>query len=224
MRQEHRRAGLEPTASSVIHGGVEAEQFHVQRTAGDFSAGPLKLLYAGYVEPMRGLHTIIEAMGALPAGARANVRLSIAQTDPPNPNQYLRDIKSRIDHLGLSGAVAFIGRQAHDAMRAVYAGHHVLVSATTRVEGLPLTMTEALCAGCAVITTGSGGAIELAEAAGLPIFPKDDAGSLSTLIAQLESDRAAAFAIAERGQQVVLERFTLARMNERIAALLASVA
>lgn len=223
MRQEHVRAGLDWPATSVIHGGVSPDHFRVDRKPDDFANGPLKLLYAGYVEPQRGLHTIVEALGMLPKEMRRDVRLSIAQTDPPNPNQYVRDVKASIERLALGDVITFIGKQPHDAMPRVYATHHVLVSATTRVEGLPLTMTEALCAGCAVITTGSGGAIELAEAAQLPLFPRGDPAALSALIAEFVADRQKPYAVAARGQEVVLREFTLERMTQRIEALLQSL-
>jgi glycosyltransferase involved in cell wall biosynthesis len=223
MRQEHLRAGLEWPATSVIHGGVSPQQFRAERSVDEFAEGPLKLLYAGYVEPQRGLHTIVEAIGRLPGDLKRHVRLSIAQTDPPNPNQYVQDVKASIDRLGLNDKIEFIGKRPHDEMPQVYSSHHVLVSATTRVEGLPMTMMEALCAGCAVITTGSGGAIELAETADLPLFPKDDPGALSAMIGDLAANRQKAFEIAAHGQDVVLREFTLARMTERIEALLVSL-
>ena len=75
-----------------------------------------------------------------------------------------------------------------------------------------MTMLEAMCAGCAVITTGSGGAIEIADIAHLPIFPKDHPVALSRLIARLVLDRELVFQTAMRGQQVVLRNFTFARM------------
>jgi glycosyltransferase involved in cell wall biosynthesis len=77
-------------------------------------------------------------------------------------------------------------------------------------------MMEAMCSGCAVITTGSGGAIEIADIADLPIFPKDHPVALSRLIAKLVRDRELVFQIATRGQKVVLREFSFTRMAERI--------
>jgi glycosyltransferase involved in cell wall biosynthesis len=73
-------------------------------------------------------------------------------------------------------------------------------------------MLEAMCAGCAVISTASGGAIEIADSADLPIFPKDHPVALSRLIARLVLDRGLVFQIAMRGQQEVLRNFTFGRM------------
>ncbi len=77
-------------------------------------------------------------------------------------------------------------------------------------------MMEALCSGCAVITTGSGGAWELAESAGLPVFPKDHPPALSQLLAGLLSDRIRIYEIAKRGQNAVLRDFTFERMMAQL--------
>ena len=216
MRSEHQRAGLAWPSSSVIHGGIDAERFHVRRTPAEFADGTLRLLYAGNIEPNRGLHTIIAALELLPRELRDRVRLSIAHTGPSAPSVYVDGIRSSIDRLGLANTVRFLGRMPHEAMPGVYGAQHVLVSATIRAEGLPMSMMEAMCAGCAVITTGSGGAIEIAEAAGLPLFPRDDPEALGRLLARLASDPGWVFEVAMRGQEAVLEHFTFGRMADAL--------
>jgi len=76
----------------------------------------------------------------------------------------------------------FLGRVDHEQMPAVYAAHHMLVFTSTRSEGMPMVMMEAMCAGCAVPNTGSGGAIELSDRAAAPLFPKDHTFALSRLL------------------------------------------
>jgi glycosyltransferase involved in cell wall biosynthesis len=211
MRFEHLAAGLVFPCSRVIHGGISPERFYAQRAAEDFQGPKLRLLYAGYVEPNRGLHTIVEALGLLPRNLREQIELSVANSGLQRPEPYVEDIKQRLERLGLTKTVTFLGKIRHEEMPRVYREHHLLVFASTRKEGLPMTMLEALAAGCAVITTGSGGAIEIADAAQLPIFPKDHPVALSLLMARLALDRELVFQTAMRGQQVVLERFTFAR-------------
>jgi glycosyltransferase involved in cell wall biosynthesis len=224
MRAEHERAGLAWPSSSVIHGGVDTERFHVRRNPAEFSDGALRLLYAGYVEPNRGLHTIIAALGLLPPHLRDAVRLAVAQTDPPGDNPYLHEIQATIERLGLAGLVRFLGRVPHEAMPGLYATQHVLISATTRAEGLPMTMVEAMCAGCAVITTGSGGAMEIAELTGLPLFPKEDPAALCQLLTRLATSRPWVFELALRGQEAVRQHFTWERMVAALSATLEGLA
>jgi glycogen(starch) synthase len=211
MRYEHLTAGLVFPSSEIIYGGISPERFYMQRTVSDFHGPTLRFLYAGYVEPNRGLHTIIEALGLVPQNIRERIELSVANSGLERPEPYMEDVKKRIERLGLTKAVKFLGKIPHEEMARVYQRHHVLVFASTRKEGLPMTMLEAMCAGCAVITTGSGGAIEIADIADLPIFPKDHPLALSKLIARLIRDREVIFQTAMRGQQVVLQNFTFPR-------------
>ena len=163
----------------------------------------------------RGLHTIVEALGLIPAAQRDRMHLSVAHAGPVVPDEYVNGITARIAQLGLSKHVTFLGRVPHDEMPGVYAAHHVLVFASTRNEGMPMVMMEAMCAGCAVPNTGSGGAIELSERAGTPLFPKDHPFALSRLLSALEKDRLRVAEIALRGQQTVLREFTIDQMMEK---------
>ncbi len=213
MRYEHVQAGLVFPSSEVIYGGVSPERFYIQRPALDKNDG-LRFLYAGYMSRNRGLHTIIEALGLLPPELRERAQLSIAHSGPPNPTKYIEEIRTRIEELRLSSRVRFLGEIRHDDMPQVYRDHHVLISASLRREGLPMNMMEAMCAGCAVVTTGSGGAIEIADLADLPIFPKDHPVALSRLIARLVRNPEAVSEIAKRGQDMVLRKFTFERMMQ----------
>ena len=56
--------------SDVIYGGVSPQKFFCRRSPADYADGPLRLLYVGYVDPKRGLHTIVEAMGLLSISER----------------------------------------------------------------------------------------------------------------------------------------------------------
>jgi glycosyltransferase involved in cell wall biosynthesis len=223
-RFHYAQAGFVFPRADVIYGGVSPQRFLVARSAADYAGSPLRLLYAGYVDQRRGLHTIVEAMGLVAPAQRDRMQLSVAHAGPAVPDEYMNGIRARIAQLQLTRHVTFIGRIPHDEMPRVYAAHHALVFASTYNEGLPMVMMEAMCAGCAVPNTGSGGAIELSERAGAPLFPKDHPFALSRLLAALELDRSWLAELALRGQQTVLREFTMDLMLERTCALLESVA
>ena len=96
----------------------------------------------------------------------------------------------------------------------------VLFFPSTRDEGLGFTMVEVMPAGCAVVTTGSGGAMEIAALADLPLFPRDDPVALSQLLARVVTNRTKVSGIAFRGQKVALKGFSFERMIERWTATL----
>ncbi len=115
-----------------------------------------------------------------------------------------------------------------DAWTPSVAGHSPVISFSrviARVEALGLTscvitMVEAMLAGCAVLTTGSGGAMEVAALADLPLFPTDDPKRLSQLLTQLATNRTEVFHIARRGQEVALREFSFDRMMDRLRTTL----
>ena len=53
--------------------------------------------------------------------------------------------------------MTLLGKLPHGAMTETLRSHAILVCPSMRDEGLPLTMAEAILAGCAVITTCAGG-------------------------------------------------------------------
>ena len=83
------------------------------------------------------------------------VRLTVAGSGNV---EYEQRVKKLVSSLGLADRVTFLGRVSHGEMARTYREQDVLVFPSMRDEGLPLTMVEAMLAGCAVVTTGSGGA------------------------------------------------------------------
>jgi glycosyltransferase involved in cell wall biosynthesis len=177
----------------------------------------LRVLYAGQITRDRGLHTVIEALGLIDPHTRGKVVLSVVGT---GPSEYLEHIKARVEELRLRNCVTFHGKMSHEQMPRIYKANDVLVFPSIRDEGLPLTIVEAMLAGCAVVTTGSGGAMEVATAAALPLFPKEDAVALSRIVARLASDPDEVTRIATRGQSSAMSDFSLDRTMERWLATL----
>ena len=102
-------------------------------------------------------------------------------------------------------------------------GHDISAFFSIREEGLPLVMVEAMLAGCAVLTTGSGGAIEVAELANLPLTPKADPVALRSLLTELVTNPTDLDDIALRGQAVAQKEFSMDVMIPRWEATIARV-
>ena len=220
MRTLYREAGLEFPSSEVIYGGVPTDQFYEPVRPRHDILTPLRLLYAGQISPDRGLHTVVEAIGHMPRSLRSRAMLSIAGH---NGSRYCMDIKATVQALGLTDCVSFLGRIPHESMPQLYKKHDVLVFPSIREEGLPLTVVEAMLSGCAVVTTGSGGAMEIAALAELPLFPKNDSLALGQILTQLVTHREQVPEIASRGQKIALQEFSFDRMMRRWSATLANV-
>jgi hypothetical protein len=65
------------------------------------------------------------------------------------------------------------------------------------------------------VTTGSGGAMEVATAARLPLFAKEDSQGLGRLLARLVADPGEVWRLAAFGQEVALRDFSFDRMMDR---------
>jgi glycosyltransferase involved in cell wall biosynthesis len=209
-------------SSEIIHGGAATSKFYFRRPRATAQNGdPIWLLYVGTINRERGLHTLIEALHELPPQARALIRLTVAGDS--DDEAYLQGIHEQVRALRLSDQVVFLGRVVVDGMPDIYRCHDILVVPSIRMDGLPLRMIEAMLSGCAVITTGSGGAIEIARAADLPLFRKDNPPTLAKVLEQLIRDRKSLNRIARRGQSVALEQFTCDRMVDRLALAMRSL-
>ena len=219
LRTFYREAGLSFPSSEIIFGGVPTERFSapVRRHTAD---SRIRLLYAGQITPDRGLHTAVEAFGQMPPHLRTRLSLTVAGH---SPGEYFEGIQRRVQELGMGSAVTFLGKVPHDRMPDIYKEHDILLFMSTREEGLPLVMVEAMLAGCAVLTTGSGGAIEVAEIAKLPLIPKNDPVALRTILTELLHDPARLNDIAQRGQDVAHKEFSLDVMIQRWERTIARV-
>jgi glycosyltransferase involved in cell wall biosynthesis len=151
----------------------------------------------------------------MPTMLRQQLTLSVAGPTTGAYREYYEQVVGRVEKLGLGGVVTFLGKLAHSDMANTYKSHDLLVFLSTREEGLPLVMVEAMLAGCAVVTTGSGGAVEIAQLADLPLVPKEDSLALARMLTTYVSDRRTLEEVAARGQRVALEEFSLERMLGR---------
>lgn len=215
LRDLYADAGIDVESSEVIYGGVHVERFYRPSTADRWSSAgePLRVLYASQLSANRGLHTLLEAVGGLAPGRRSQIRLSIAGD---GPEEYVREQRERVRDLGLDDLVEFLGRLPHEEMPGLHARHDLLVFPTTRPEGLPLTMVEAMLSGCAVVTTPAGGAREVAELGDLPGFAYHDVAGLRDHLARFIDDREELRRVATGAQQAALEHFDFDMMVERL--------
>jgi glycosyltransferase involved in cell wall biosynthesis len=217
MQQLHHARGCRFDSEEVIHGGVPTDKFLHRRPESTAGEGSLRALYVGQLTPDRGLHTVLDALARVPG----SVRLTVAGD---GPDEYVGSVRERAEVPDLAGRIDFLGRVPHDELPVVYQAHDVLVFASTRAEGLPLSIVEAMMAGCAVVMTASGGAAEIAEAAQIVPVPAGDVDALAERLRSLERDRDELRRCASRGQQAALAHFTLDQTIASYLAMLERVA
>ena len=88
--------------------------------------GPV-LLYVGRIAPIKGLHTLLDAMAHL-AATRPGLRLLVVGGDADDPiNGHERTLRERIDVLGIGPVVGFVGAQPQERLRDYYVAADAVV-------------------------------------------------------------------------------------------------
>jgi glycosyltransferase involved in cell wall biosynthesis len=126
-------------------------------------------------------------------------------------------VREQVAGLGLQGRVRFLGVRA-DVADILRASDVFVLS--SRWEGNPMSVMEAMAAGLPVVSTAVGGVPELVQhgATGL-LVPAGDACSLAEAIAQLGCDPARRAAIGNAARQTARERFDVRVMSLAYATL-----
>jgi glycosyltransferase involved in cell wall biosynthesis len=170
--------GHPPGRIWYVPNGVNQEFFQ-PRELSDAPAN--RLLYVGTWLDRKGIHYLVDAFTALAAHS-PEIHLTIAGCVIPGKQvkaHFPAEIRDRISVL------PFLGR---DAMPQLYASHDIFVFPSL-VEGMPLTLLEAMAAAMPVVTTNTCGMADLIENErnGL-LVPAADATALSAAIGRLRND------------------------------------
>jgi glycosyltransferase involved in cell wall biosynthesis len=127
------------------------------------------------------------------------------------------ELEALVDTMGLRGAVLFVGWRRD--MRTVYADLDV-VALTSRNEGSPVALLEALASARPVISTAVGGVPEVVVdgVTGLTV-PTGDASGLASGIVRLLRDRELAGRLAVAGRRHVYPRYDSGRLVDDVRNL-----
>jgi colanic acid/amylovoran biosynthesis glycosyltransferase len=180
---------------------------------------PLRVLTAARLVEKKGHVYLIEAVKRLKERG-TSVRAEFAGDGPLAPS-----LRTLVADGGLEDDVVFLGPVSHEELLSeMSAGRwHVtvlpsIVTPSGQLEGIPVSLIEAMACGLPTIATESGGIPELlGDGAGL-LVPPGDPEALARALACLAEDPALQASLAERGRKRVEEAFSV----ERVAAALHS--
>jgi len=171
--------------------------------------------------PAKGLDTLAEAFCLLKRSGRfEGLALRIFGGVTRAEVKFVRGLRRRFEKLGVAGDVEF-HRDVDPADKPAFLQSCSVVSVPTRRgEAFGLFVLEALACGVPVVVPDHGAFPELARATGgvtlcRPNDPEDLAEKLDALLA--DPRRAGELGLA--GRRAVLEKFTPARMAEKVARL-----
>jgi glycosyltransferase involved in cell wall biosynthesis len=143
--------------------------------------GGLTLVFAGRIEPNKGLASFLSC---LPADFHGHLVVIGEGGDRPNCEEIRRE-------RGLTSRVSFLGRRSHEETIAQLAAAHVAVVPSLSLETYPLVAQEALAVGTNVLVSDHGGMRELVLDAGIGFrFLPNDAQSLTNQVREIEDAHA----------------------------------
>ena len=156
------RFDLPPERCAIAEPGVEPAP------RSPASGQPPTLLSVGAVIPRKGHDLLVEALGGLPESL--TYRLEIAGP-MGRAAAHEAALRRRIDALGLSERIAFLGAISDAELERAYRRADIVVS-PSRYEGYGIAATEAIARGLPLIA-GSGGALAETAAAGVVVDVED---------------------------------------------------
>ncbi|MGQ9909758.1 MAG: glycosyltransferase family 4 protein [Candidatus Flexifilum sp.] len=171
----------------------------------------------GRLVPVKNHALFLDAAARIHA-QRPDVRFVIV-----GDGELRADLEAQVDALGLRPVVTFTG-WLRDLI-PVYSDLDVLVISSIN-EGTPVSVIEALAAGCPVVTTAVGGLRDLLENGAFgTLVPAGDAAALSAAIEAVIAQPDVHRATAQRARAIMLERYGIDRLvqdlDELYRALLA---
>jgi glycosyltransferase involved in cell wall biosynthesis len=201
--------GCEPGRVWYVPNGTE-DRFFLRREYVETPA--VKLLYVGTWLDRKGIYYLSEAFGLL-SEKLAGIRLTIAGTTA-SAHEVIRQfspvIREKIE------VIPFVGREE---MPALYAGHDIFVFPSL-VEGMPLTLLEAMATGMPVVTTNTCGMADVVEDEmnGL-LVPAAESESLARAIERLCQSVELRRVLGMAGQETV-RRYTWERVTQKLEQVL----
>ena len=145
--------GLPAERMNVIANGIELERFSATSPP---APGPrLNVLFTGYMGGHKGVPTLLKALALLPRG-RVHV-------DMVGDGHMLEAYKAELRDNAPEVSAKFWGRLPNARIAERFAQSHVFVLPSVCPENQPVTITEAMACGLAVVGSRIGGIPELVD-------------------------------------------------------------
>jgi glycosyltransferase involved in cell wall biosynthesis len=146
--------GADPDCVQIIPNGFTASLFNLAQPP---PRDPHKIVFLGYLRDIKRVDLLLRAV----AQCRPGIVLEVAGDGPERSR-----LQTLAGELGLRNRVTFLGTLTRDRVPAFLAGA-ALMCITSRMEGWPTILFEAMACGTPVLATAVGGIPEALEKPGL---------------------------------------------------------
>jgi glycosyltransferase involved in cell wall biosynthesis len=171
------------------------------------------LLYAGQIQPQKGLELLLRAL----ARCRRPHRLVVLGAEDTDHADACRRLAA---DLGIRHRVDFVGKRAPDEMPALLPRlGQVLVVPSVWQEPFSLVVLEGMAAGLPVVASNTGGTPEAItdQQSGFLFNPRREQ-TLTDILDRLEEDRPLCHRVGSQAQEVVRRHYALEDMVDRLLA------
>lgn len=201
----------------VIHCGVLPEDF--SPSSQPSSSDHLEIISIGSLQPYKGQKYLVEACASLHhSGISFKCKII-------GGGELQSALSAQIIELGLAGIVELTGpltqgNVAQELSRATCYIQPSVITATGKMEGIPVSLMEAMACSVPVIATSISGVPELVQDQSTGILvPPEDVISLVNAIISIYNDKENARRIARNGRELVLEQFNLHNTVKQLSIL-----
>jgi glycosyltransferase involved in cell wall biosynthesis len=211
----------QPMAAELRDSGVPGHRLHVVPNAFESDGEPLtratarrelgvtdaafQLGWIGRLSPEKGPDIMLSALSLL---SDDKVRLSILGSGPERER-----LESQARTLGIEGRVTWHGVQLGAARLATAFDAIVLSS---RAEGTPIVLFEAMAAGTPIVASRVGGIPDVLTEAEAVLVPPGDPAALAAALQAMRLDPTGAAARAAAARRRLAQEFSTARWLDRI--------
>jgi glycosyltransferase involved in cell wall biosynthesis len=204
--------GLKSTKLSVIYNGIDPSRFMAASYSLKGELGipeeRILLLMVGRVSYLKGQHYFLEIARNLLA-ANHHLHFVLAGDVFPGNEAVLTGLRAFIQENNLTDHVTDLGFRQD--VYHLMAGADIFVLPSILPDSLPTTVLEAMAAAKPVVATAMGGATEMvAPGESGYMIPWDDAAAAAQTLQKLIDDPLLRERMGKRGQQILMEKFSLA--------------
>jgi len=187
MADTMRRYGVDTDKVHLIPNGINPREIGVFENVVPRNSDhrPLKLLFVGRIEPIKGLDCLVAGCEELD---RRGIDFTLAIAGKGS-STYVNQLKQRIQRAGLQNRIEWIGSVPREKLFSLYSQHHILIVPSIN-DPCPLVVLESMASGLPVVGSNVGGIPMMVEAGetGFTV-PAEDPLALSNAISKLGQDR-----------------------------------
>jgi colanic acid/amylovoran biosynthesis glycosyltransferase len=204
----------------IIHCGIQPERYLPALQKG---SGTFEMVSIGSLQPYKGQRYLIEACKILQErGLNFHCRII-------GGGELKSELEALIAEKNLGGIVELTGPLPQGTVTEILPQAHCyvqpsIITASGKMEGIPVALMEALACALPVVATDISGISELVRPGQTGwLVPPEDPQALAKALAAVQANREEAERMAQSGRELVLKEFDLSRNVKRLSALFSAI-